>query len=439
MEDSDRGPDSPEETTPTELSQEVAELVGEVSEAPAQPRASSVGAAISRIAGRGGQTRWRGIQSGGQTGRRAVVSGGQAGWRGIQSGGDAGRRAVSGGQVGWRGIQSGTAAGWRGIQSRSVAGWHGVLSGGRRAVQSGGQAGRRAVQSGGQAGRRAVQSGGQAGRRAVQSGGQAGRRAVQSSGQAGRRRAQSAGQAGRRTVQSAGQAGRSAVQSGGQVSWRGIQSGGQVSLRGIQSGGQVSLRGIRSAGRWLTGQVIAMAPRLPVRDLERLRAQHPGLSREDLADALVNNASRAAALVGMATGAALVLPLPSAPVEVAVETLVVVGIEIKLVAELHEVYGERAPGSTPERMLAYVGAWAHRRGITFAPAGLILVAGSPLRRRLQRRLLARAGRSALSLGPLLTGAVAGAALNQRETRHLGADVRKDLRSRLPEAAGDWPV
>jgi hypothetical protein len=116
-----------------------------------------------------------------------------------------------------------------------------------------------------------------------------------------------------------------------------------------------------------------------------------------------------------------------------------VGIEIKLVAELHEVYGEPAPGAAGERMLAYVGAWAHRRGITFAPAGLILVAGSPLRRRLQRRLLLRAGRSALSLGPLLTGAVAGAALNQRETRNLGADVRKDLRSRLPQGSADWPA
>jgi hypothetical protein len=395
MEDSDHGPESPAETTPEELPQEVAELVGEVSEAPAQSRARNVGAAISRIAGRGGQAGWRGIQSGGEAGRRVVGSRGQAGWRGIQSGGEAGRRAVaSRGQAGWRGIQSGGAAGRRAVASRGQAGW--------RQFQSGGRAGWRGALSGG---RRAVQSGGEAGRRAVQSGGLAGRRAVVS---------------------------------GRQVSLRQIQSGSQVSLRGIQSGGQVGMRGMRSAGRWLTGQVLAMAPRIPVRDLERLRAQHPGLSREDLADTLVNNASRAAALVGMATGGALVLPLPSAPVEVIVETLVVVGIEIKLVAELHEVYGERAPGSTPERMLAYVGAWAQRRGISFAPAGLILVAGSPLRRRLQRRLIARAGRSALSLGPLLTGAVAGAALNQWETRRLGDDVRKDLRSRLPEAHRDWP-
>jgi hypothetical protein len=213
--------------------------------------------------------------------------------------------------------------------------------------------------------------------------------------------------------------------------------GGHASRNAVLSGGRASRRGVASAGRWLTTQVLAMAPRLPVRDLETLRAQHPGLDREELAGVLIRGAAHTTAAVGAATGAALVLPLPSAPVEVAVETLAVVGIEIKLVAELHEVYGERAPGTATERMLSYVGAWAQRRGISFAPAGIVLVAGSPLRRRLQRRLLARASRSALSLGPLLTGAVAGAVLNQHETNRLGAEVRKDLRSRLPQAM-DWP-
>jgi hypothetical protein len=199
--------------------------------------------------------------------------------------------------------------------------------------------------------------------------------------------------------------------------------------------GRVGWRGALSGGRWLTSEVLAMAPRLPVRDAERLHAQFPGLGPEELADALIHGAGRAAAVVGAAAGAAMVLPLPSAPVEIAVETLALVGIEIKLVAELHEVYGMRAPGSAPERMLAYVSAWAHRRGVALAPAGLVVVAGSPLRRRLQRRLLARAGRSAMSVGPLLTGAVAGAALNRSETRHLGADVRGDLRRRSAGAAG----
>ncbi len=204
---------------------------------------------------------------------------------------------------------------------------------------------------------------------------------------------------------------------------------GEISRLAGRSG-RAGWSGISSAGRWLTSQVLAMAPRLPVRDQQRLRAQFPGLGPEQLADALIHGAARAAAVVGAGAGAAMVLPLPSAPVEIAVETLALVGIEIKLVAELHEAYGMRAPGSTAERMLAYVSAWAHRRGVALAPA-VVVVAGSPLRRRLQRRLIARAGRSAVSLGPLLTGAIAGAALNRRETRHLGNDVREDLRRRSP--------
>ena len=133
----------------------------------------------------------------------------------------------------------------------------------------------------------------------------------------------------------------------------------------------------------------------------------------------------------------MLLPLPSAPVEVAFETLAVVGIELKLVAELTSFYGMRAPGSAPERMLAYVVAWAHRRGVALVPGGLALAVGSPLRRQLERRLLARAGRSAVSLGPLLTGAAAGAMLNRRETRRLGEDVRRDLRRRSSRGSG-WP-
>ena len=66
-----------------------------------------------------------------------------------------------------------------------------------------------------------------------------------------------------------------------------------------------------------------------------------------------------------------------------------------------------------------------------------LAVGSPLRRQLERRLIARAGRSAVSLGPLLTGAAAGAMLNRRETRRLGTEVRNDLRRRSPQESG-WP-
>jgi hypothetical protein len=196
--------------------------------------------------------------------------------------------------------------------------------------------------------------------------------------------------------------------------------------KGVGSAG----RGVASGLNWLTGQVVAMGPRLQIRDQATLRAQFPGRTDDDIAGLLVERAARATATVGGATGAAAALPvLPAFPVEVAAETLAVVGIEIKLLAELHEIYGMPAAGSAADRARAYVGAWASRRGVYQVDGGLLLIAGSPLARQLTRRLAARVRRSAFSLSPLLTGALAGALLNRRETRRLGRQIRDDLRSR----------
>ncbi|MBV9381055.1 MAG: hypothetical protein JOY82_19105 [Streptosporangiaceae bacterium] len=196
-------------------------------------------------------------------------------------------------------------------------------------------------------------------------------------------------------------------------------------------GTSAARRGMGSGIGWLAAQVEAMGPRLRVRDQAALRAQFPGSSTEEIADALIETAARASSAVGAAVGAWATLPvLPAFPAEMAAETLALVGIEVKLVAELHEAYGMPAPGTVPERMASYIAAWAHRRGVFMVPGGLILVAGSPLARQLRRRLAARATRSAFSMGPLLTGSVAGAMLNRRETRRLGEDIRADLRRRL---------
>ena len=196
--------------------------------------------------------------------------------------------------------------------------------------------------------------------------------------------------------------------------------------KGVGSAG----RGVTSGLNWLTGQVVAMGPRLQIRDQATLRAQFPGRSDDDIAGLLVERAARATAAVGGATGACAALPvLPAFPVEVAAETLAVVGIEIKLLAELHEIYGLPAAGSATDRARAYIGAWASRRGVYQVDGGLLLIAGSPLARQLTRRLAARVRRSAFSLSPLLTGALAGALLNRRETRRLGRQIRDDLRNR----------
>jgi len=184
--------------------------------------------------------------------------------------------------------------------------------------------------------------------------------------------------------------------------------------------------------------VLIRAPRLPVRDQATLRAQYPDRSPEELADTLIDSAARMSASVGAAVGTWSVVPfLPGIPAEVATETITVIGIEIKLIAELHEVYGLRASGTVVDRMTAYTAAWANRRGVGLAPAGLVFAVGSPLRRRLQRRLAARAGQSVASLGPLLTGAAAGALINRHETRRLGGEIRDDLRQRSA-ISSHWP-
>ena len=211
------------------------------------------------------------------------------------------------------------------------------------------------------------------------------------------------------------------------------------SARAAGRGTRVVRRRASEGTGWLADQVVAMAPRLRVRDQAALHAQFPGKSPDEIADALVEGAARAAAAAGGATGMASALPvLPAFPAEIVAETLLLVGIELKLVAELHEAYGSPAPGKFTERMSAYVAAWTHRRGVFMIEGGLIFAAGSPLARLLRRRLVGRAGRGVFSLGPMLTGAAAGALFNRRETRKLGREIQRDLRRRAVEPpAGPW--
>src|SRR5262249_42785938 len=80
--------------------------------------------------------------------------------------------------------------------------------------------------------------------------------------------------------------------------------------RATGRGARATGRGVHAARRragtgmgWFTGQVVAMAPRLRVRSGAALRAQFPGKSTEDIADALIVGASRAAGAGGAAGGA----------------------------------------------------------------------------------------------------------------------------------------
>jgi hypothetical protein len=206
----------------------------------------------------------------------------------------------------------------------------------------------------------------------------------------------------------------------------GARKGAAGAGRSARSGAGSAGKGLSIGMSWLTGQAVAMGPRLRVRDQATLRKQFPGQTDDAIAELLIDRAARAAAAVGGTTGAWAALPvLPAFPAEIAAETLAIVGI--KLVAELHEIFGMAATGSPAERARAYLGAWASRRGVYRVEGGLLLVAGSPLARQLTRRLAARVRRSAFSLGPFFTGAVAGALINRRETRKLGILIRDELR------------
>ncbi len=227
----------------------------------------------------------------------------------------------------------------------------------------------------------------------------------------------------------------SAARRSAALTGRGARRGAAVTARGARRGAAVTGRGARWSTARLADQVLAAAPRLPVRDQATLRAQYPDRTPEVLAEALIDSAARMSATTGAAVGTWAALPfMPGFAVQVATETVTVISIEVKLIAELHEIYGMRAAGPVVDRMTAYVGSWATRRGVALGPAGVVIALGSPLRLRLQRRIAARIGQSTASLGPLLTGAAAGALINRHETRRLGRDVASDLSKRSPNAS-----
>jgi hypothetical protein len=280
-----------------------------------------------------------------------------------------------------------------------------------------------------------LQSASRASSRRIQATSRASGERIQSAGRTSGERLQGARKASGERIQSASRTSSKRIQAAGQASWKGVQAGGQASWRGLQATGRVSARGVTASGRWLASQVITMAPKIPIRSVETLRAQHPGKSTEQIADSLINGATRAAAGIGVTIGTAVAIPfIPTAPMELGVETLALAAVEIKMIAELHEVYGMRAKGSSAERMVAYLGSWAHKRGLSVAPGGVTVAISAPLRRQIERRLAAKAGRSVLSLAPLLAGAAAGGLLNQRETRKLGEKIRNDLRKQAPLVA-----
>jgi hypothetical protein len=143
----------------------------------------------------------------------------------------------------------------------------------------------------------------------------------------------------------------------------------------------------------------------------------------------VAGAAHATSTVGAGVGAAAMLPVPPAlPTELAAEITGVAAIELKLIAELHEVYGVRPPGNLRQRSTAYLNAWSGERGIDVTkPATVNAALGGQMKRELRQQIMKRMVRDLPNLMPFLVGAAVGALMNRRDTKKLAAKVRVDLR------------
>jgi hypothetical protein len=118
------------------------------------------------------------------------------------------------------------------------------------------------------------------------------------------------------------------------------------------------------------------------------------------------------------------------PAEIAAEIIGVAAIELKLVAELHEVYGMRPPGNLKDRSMAYLHAWSGERGFDITkPQSVNAALGGQMKREMRAQIMKRTIRDLPNLVPFMVGAAVGAAMNRRDTRKLADKVRKDMRKR----------
>ncbi|MDP5182582.1 hypothetical protein QOZ88_08015 [Blastococcus sp. BMG 814] len=200
------------------------------------------------------------------------------------------------------------------------------------------------------------------------------------------------------------------------------------------SGARVTDKAGGAPGALLGDLLAAAAPRLPIRDREKLRAAHPGMGDEEIAEVLVQRAARATSGIGAATGglsAAHWFAPPSllaVPLELGAETVLVAAVEVVLIGELHELHGRRAPGDAAARAQAYLAGWSEQRAVRDGGvAGLGAVLGAAGVRALRRRLTRRLAGALPAAAPFLVGAALSGRGNRRATEGLARRILDDLR------------
>jgi hypothetical protein len=191
--------------------------------------------------------------------------------------------------------------------------------------------------------------------------------------------------------------------------------------------------GDRAPTAMLGDLLAAAAPRLPIRDADRLRGAYAGATDEEIADALVVRAAKLTTGIGAATGGLVAAQwlapasLLALPLELGAETVLVAAVELVLVGELHELYGRRPPGDAKERASAYLASWSARRSVDRTGAATLSSWGAIGMREVRRRVTRRLARAVPSAAPFLVGAALGGRGNRKATETLARRLRDDLR------------
>ena len=182
----------------------------------------------------------------------------------------------------------------------------------------------------------------------------------------------------------------------------------------------------------------AAAPKLPIRDAARLREVYPGASDEEIADALVARAARVTSGIGAGTGGLSAarwfapVSLLTLPIALGAETVLIAGVEIVLIGELHELYGRPAPGDARSRAASYVASWSEQRPVDGpTTAGLAALLGSAGMRALRNQIPRKLAGAIPTGAPFMLGAALAGRGNRRATENLAERIRSDLRAVRP--------
>jgi hypothetical protein len=116
------------------------------------------------------------------------------------------------------------------------------------------------------------------------------------------------------------------------------------------------------------------------------------------------------------------------PLELGAETVLIAGVEVVLIGELHELYGHPATGDARTRAAAYLASWTAQRSVGGADAAVLAsLLGSAGIRALRRRVTGRLARAVPTAAPFMIGAAIAGRGNRRATETLAERVLADLR------------